>query len=82
MDIAGLQPYCVRKDGASANGKCNDGDETKDWASRRPAGKWSGEVFVPLEHRPGEAQVDFGQALVQVGGVLQKVSFFVFSAAV
>ena len=37
------------------------------------------EVFVPLQHRPGEAQVDFGQALVKVGGVLQKVSFFVLA---
>ena len=37
------------------------------------------EVFVPLEHRPGEAQVDFGQALVKVDGVLQKVSFFVLA---
>jgi transposase len=25
------------------------------------------EVYVPLEHRPGEGQVDFGQALVKVG---------------
>ena len=37
------------------------------------------EVFVPLQHRPGEAQVDFGQALVKVGGILQKVSFFVLA---
>ena len=35
------------------------------------------EVFMPLVHRPGEAQVDFGQALVKMDGVLQKVSFFV-----
>jgi transposase len=26
------------------------------------------EVFVPLVHRPGEAQVDFGEALVRLGG--------------
>ncbi len=37
------------------------------------------EVFVRLEHRPGEAQVDFGQALVKIAGVLQKVSFFVLA---
>jgi len=35
------------------------------------------EVFVPLTHRPGEAQVDFGHAVVKVGGHLQKVVFFV-----
>ena len=37
------------------------------------------EVFVPLIHRPGEAQVDFGHALVNVGGVLKKRPFFVMS---
>ena len=36
----------------------------------------SQEVFVPLIHRPGEAQVDFGQALVKMAGVLRKVMFF------
>jgi transposase len=34
------------------------------------------EVFVPLLHRPGEAQVDFGQALVRMNGKLRKVMFF------
>lgn len=37
------------------------------------------EVFVPLSHRPGEAQVDFGHALVKVGGSLRKCPFFVMS---
>lgn len=37
------------------------------------------EVFVPLNHPPGEAQVDFGQALVKMNGVLRKVSFFVMA---
>ena len=36
----------------------------------------SQEVFVPLVHRPGEAQADFGQALVKMDGVLRKVMFF------
>jgi hypothetical protein len=36
-------------------------------------------VFVPLTHDPGEAQVDFGQALVRVGGRLRKVAFFVMA---
>ncbi len=35
------------------------------------------EVFMPLVHRPGEAQVDFGYALVKVSGLLKKVGFFV-----
>lgn len=34
------------------------------------------EVFMPLLHRPGEAQVDFGVALVKMNGALRKVSFF------
>jgi len=37
------------------------------------------EVFMPLIHRPGEAQVDFGHALANIGGVLQKIVFFVMS---
>ena len=37
------------------------------------------EVFMPLVHHPGEAQVDFGQALVKVNGVLRKVAFFVMA---
>ena len=39
----------------------------------------SQEVFVPLMHRPGEAQMDFGQALVKMNGVLRKVMFFAMS---
>lgn len=35
------------------------------------------EVFMPLIHRPGEAQVDFGFALVKMRGALRKVAFFV-----
>ena len=37
------------------------------------------EVFVPLMHPPGEAQVDFGEALARVDGVLRKVAFFVLA---
>ncbi len=33
------------------------------------------EMFVPLVHRPGEAQVDFGEALVVIAGVEQKAHF-------
>ncbi len=45
-------------------------DAVRELRSRRQ------EVFVPLTHRPGEAQVDFGHALAHVGGVLRKVVFF------
>jgi len=37
------------------------------------------EVFVPLTHRPGEAQADFGFALVKEAGELRKVAFFVMA---
>jgi transposase len=33
------------------------------------------ELFVPLTHPPGDAQVDFGEAVVVVGGVQQKGHF-------
>jgi transposase len=35
----------------------------------------SREVFVPLAHTPGEAQVDFGEALVVVAGVERKAHY-------
>lgn len=35
------------------------------------------EMFVPLEHPPGEAQVDFGEALVVIAGVERKAHYFV-----
>ena len=37
------------------------------------------EVFMPLVHRPGEAQVDFGFAYVEVAGVLRQLPFFVMA---
>ena len=36
------------------------------------------EVFVPLAHPPGDAQADFGEALVVIGGVEQKAHFQCF----
>jgi transposase len=39
----------------------------------------SREVFMPLIHRPGEAQVDFGFALAKVSGELRQVLFFVMA---
>ena len=34
------------------------------------------EAFVPLHHPPGHAQVDFGEAVVEIGGLRATVSFF------
>jgi transposase len=34
------------------------------------------EMFVPLAHAPGHAQVDFGEAVAIIGGVRQKIHFF------
>jgi transposase len=35
------------------------------------------EMFVPLHHPPGHAQVDFGEAVAVIGGVARKVAYFV-----
>jgi transposase len=34
------------------------------------------EMFVPLSHPPGHAQVDFGEAVAVIAGVRQKIHFF------
>ncbi len=36
------------------------------------------EMFVPLEHPPGHAQVDFGEGIGIIGGVERKIHFFAF----
>jgi transposase len=33
-------------------------------------------VFVPLQHDPGHAQADFGEALAEIAGVERKIHFF------
>ena len=33
------------------------------------------EMFVPLEHPPGDAQADFGEAMVVIGGVERKAHY-------
>jgi transposase len=38
----------------------------------------SQEMFVPLAHPPGHAQVDFGEALGVIGGLERKIHFFAF----
>ena len=45
----------------------------------REARRRGREVFMPLSHRPGEAQMDFGFALARVGGVLRKIAFWVMT---
>ena len=37
------------------------------------------EAFVPLHHPPGHAQVDFGEAVVEIGGLREKIAFFCLS---
>jgi transposase len=37
------------------------------------------EVFLPLSHPPGEAQVDFGEATIQLNGTETKVALFVLT---
>ena len=44
-------------------------DHVADWRQR------SQEMFVPLVHPPGHAQVDFGEALGVIGGVERKIHF-------
>ncbi len=39
----------------------------------------SAEVFMPLAHRPGEAQVDFGEATIIYRGQTRKAAVFVMS---
>jgi transposase len=39
----------------------------------------SAEVFIPLVHRPGEAQVDFGQAEITLDGQTTTVALFVMT---
>lgn len=39
----------------------------------------SQEVFLPLSHPPGEAQVDFGEATIKLDGALTKIALFVMT---
>ena len=41
----------------------------------RSAELHSREMFIPLTHAPGEAQADFGEALVVIAGVEQKAHY-------
>lgn len=48
-------------------------EEVRRWYKRQA------EVFMPLVHRPGEAQADFGEAVVVYRGQERKVAMFVMS---
>ncbi len=48
-------------------------DAVRDWKQGHQ------EVFLPLSHPPGEAQVDFGEATVKLAGVETKVALFVMT---
>lgn len=48
-------------------------DAVRAWKKRQA------EVFVPLAHRPGDAQVDFGEAQVHLRGKAVKVALFVIT---
>ena len=48
-------------------------EEVRRWKRR------SAEVFMPLAHRPGEAQVDFGEATIVYRGQERKAAMFVMS---
>jgi transposase len=48
-------------------------DVVRDWRQARR------EVFLPLSHPPGEAQVDFGEATVRLSGEPTKVALFVMT---
>ena len=39
------------------------------------------EMFVPLSHEPGHAQVDFGEAIAIIAGVERKIHFFAMDLA-
>ncbi len=53
------------------------GGYTQVKAKVRELRQLSQEVYMPLAHRPGEAQMDVGEALVKQRGQLGKVFFFV-----
>ena len=41
--------------------------------------RYSKEAFVPLSHPPGHAQFDFGEAVVEIGGVRTKAALGVMT---
>jgi len=63
----------LRSEHGNRGGRTIVQEEVRRWKQR------SAEVFIPLGHPPGEAQVDFGSATVVYCGVERKVAVFVMS---
>lgn len=63
----------LRDEHGYQGGKTVVKDTVRDWKQSHQ------EVFLPLSHPPGEAQVDFGEATVKVQGVESKVALFVMT---
>jgi hypothetical protein len=59
----------LRKEHGYIGGHTVVQEEVRRWKQR------SAEVFMPLTHRPGEVQADFGTATVIYRGQERKVSF-------
>ena len=65
----GFSNGCVTSTGSrAATPSCKDYVRSRRQSTR--------EAFVPLHHLPGHAQVDFGEAVVEVGGRRDKVALF------
>src|SRR4029079_18252539 len=60
----------LRDEHGYQGGKTVVKDAVRDW--ERP----TKEVFLPLSHPPGEAQVDFGEATIRLAGRETKVALF------
>ena len=62
----------LRDEHAFAGGITIVKDYVAGWRQR------SREMFAPLMHPPGHAQVDFGEAIAIIGGVERKIHYFAF----
>ena len=63
----------LRDEHGFQGGKTVVKDAVRDWKQVHQ------EVFLPLSHPPGEAQVDFGEATIRLGGQEAKVALFVMT---
>jgi transposase len=63
----------LRDEHGYCGGRTGVQEEVQRWKKR------SAEVFMPLSHRPGEAQVDFGTATIVHRGGERKAAMFVMS---
>jgi transposase len=63
----------LRTEHAYVGGMTVVGDVVRQWRLT------TAEVFLPLSHKPGEAQFDFGEAEVILNGQPTKVAYFVMS---